>query len=168
MSGSCWSRAYSFDAVSQTGYLAAKTSTIPVGFRRGADLLPHPALMAMTAGLDYVSDGRFQLGLGTSGPQVVEGFHGVPFDAPRAVRGRWWDLPEGVAAKLVLRREELPDPPLPADRGTGLGKPLKDHQRTGARTHSDPHRRAGAEGSAAHRRDRPGLAAGVLQSGEGR
>ncbi len=34
------------------------------------------------AGLDFVSDGRFGLGIGTSGPQVMEGFHGVPFDAP--------------------------------------------------------------------------------------
>lgn len=75
--------AYSFDAVSQLGYLAAKTSRVELV----SGVLPiytrTPALLAMTAaGLDFVSDGRFRLGIGTSGPQVVEGFHGVPFDAP--------------------------------------------------------------------------------------
>ena len=42
-----------------------------------------PTLTAMTAaGLDYVSDGRFVLGIGASGPQVIEGFHGLRYDAP--------------------------------------------------------------------------------------
>ena len=75
--------AYSFDAVSQVGYLAAKTERVEIGtgilnvFSRSA------ALMAMTAaGCDYVSDGRFILGLGASGPQVIEGFHGVPYEKP--------------------------------------------------------------------------------------
>ncbi|PRC50215.1 LLM class F420-dependent oxidoreductase, partial [Mycobacterium sp. ITM-2017-0098] len=84
-----------------------------------------PTLMAMTAaGLDYVSDGRFRLGLGTSGPQVVEGFHGVPFDAPL---GRTREVVE--ICRQVWRRERLSydgkhyQLPLPAGRGTGLGKP---------------------------------------------
>lgn len=119
--------AYSFDAVSQIGYLAARTSTI--GLATG--ILPiytrTPALLAMTAaGLDYVSDGRFMLGLGTSGPQVVEGFHGVPFDAPL---GRTREVVE--ICRQVWRRERVRyegkyyQLPLPADRGTGLGKPLQ-------------------------------------------
>lgn len=119
--------AYSFDAVSQTGYLAAKTSSIQLGFGVVPIYSRTPALMAMTAaGLDYVSDGRFQLGLGTSGPQVVEGFHGVPFDAPL---GRTREVVE--ICRKVWRREKLVydgksyQIPLPADRGTGLGKPLK-------------------------------------------
>src|SRR5580658_10607023 len=75
--------AYSFDAVSQLGFIAAKTTTVQIA----SGILPiysrTPALTAMTAaGLDYVSDGRFTLGLGSSGPQVIEGWHGVPYDAP--------------------------------------------------------------------------------------
>ena len=70
--------AYSYDAVSQLGYLAAKTSTIELGSGVVPIYIRTPSLLAMTAaGLDYVSDGRFRLGIGTSGPQVMEGFHGV-------------------------------------------------------------------------------------------
>lgn len=119
--------AYSFDAISQLGYLAAKTSRVELL----TGVLPiytrTPALLAMTAaGLDYVSDGRFALGIGTSGPQVIEGFHGVPFDAPL---GRTREVVE--ICRSVWRRERLDydgkhyQLPLPADRGTGLGKPLK-------------------------------------------
>src|ERR1700749_2243628 len=75
--------AYSFDAVSQLGFIAAKTERLLLA----SGILPiysrTPALTAMTAaGLDFVSGGRFILGLGTSGPQVIEGWHGVPYDAP--------------------------------------------------------------------------------------
>lgn len=119
--------AYSFDAISQLGYLAAKTSRVELL----TGVLPiytrTPALLAMTAaGLDYVSDGRFALGLGTSGPQVVEGFHGVPFDAPL---GRTREVVE--ICRAVWRRERLSydgkhyQMPLPAERGTGLGKSLQ-------------------------------------------
>jgi alkanesulfonate monooxygenase SsuD/methylene tetrahydromethanopterin reductase-like flavin-dependent oxidoreductase (luciferase family) len=71
--------AYSFDAVSQLGFIAARTTTVEIA----SGILPiysrTPALTAMTAaGLDFVSGGRFTLGLGTSGPQVIEGWHGVP------------------------------------------------------------------------------------------
>src|SRR5258705_2972481 len=75
--------AYSFDAISQLGFLAARTSRIELGSGVVPIYVRTPTLLAMTAaGLDYVSDGRFRLGIGTSGPQVMEGFHGVPFDAP--------------------------------------------------------------------------------------
>ena len=119
--------AYSFDAVSQLGYLAAKTSTIELGSGIVPIYTRTPTLLAMTAaGLDYVSDGRFCLGIGTSGPQVVEGFHGVPFDAPL---GRTREVVE--ICRQVWRRERVNHQgrnyqiPLPADRGTGLGKSLK-------------------------------------------
>src|SRR4028118_2050494 len=74
---------YTFDAVSQLGYLAAVTDRVELM----SAILPiysrTPALTAMTAaGLDFVSGGRFSLGLGASGPQVIEGWHGVPYDAP--------------------------------------------------------------------------------------
>ena len=93
--------AYSYDAISQLGFLAAKTSRIELGTGVVPIYVRTPSLLAMTAaGLDYVSDGRFRLGIGTSGPQVMEGFHGVPFDAPlgRHPRGRR-DLPAGVAPR---------------------------------------------------------------------
>jgi F420-dependent oxidoreductase-like protein len=119
--------AYSFDAVSQLGYIAARTTALQIA----SGILPiysrTPALTAMTAaGLDYVSDGRFTLGIGTSGPQVIEGWHGVRYDAPV---GRTRELIE--ICRLVWRRELLDYQgkyyrlPLPAEQGTGLGKPLK-------------------------------------------
>jgi F420-dependent oxidoreductase-like protein len=118
---------YTFDAVSQLGYLAAVTDRVELM----SGILPiysrTPALTAMTAaGLDFVSGGRFTLGLGASGPQVIEGWHGVPYDAPLQ---RTREIVE--ICRQVWRRERLVHDgprytiPLPADRGTGLGKPLK-------------------------------------------
>jgi len=119
--------AYSYDAVSQLGYLAAKTSTIELGSGVIPIYTRTPSLLAMTAaGLDFVSDGRFRLGIGTSGPQVVEGFHGVEFDAPL---GRTREVVE--ICRQVWRRERVSydgkyyQVPLPQDRGTGLGKALQ-------------------------------------------
>lgn len=118
---------YSFDAISILGYLAAKTETMELG----SAILPiysrTPTLTAMTAaGLDAVSDGRFILGIGASGPQVIEGWHGVPYDRPI---GRQKELIE--ICRKVWRREVLTHDgrsyqlPLPETEGTGLGKPLK-------------------------------------------
>ena len=119
--------AYSFDAVSQLGFLAAKTSTIKIASGIFQIYTRTPSLTAMTAaGLDYVSDGRFVLGLGASGPQVVEGFHGVKYDAPIARTREVIDI-----CRQVWRREKVQHQgkyyqiPLPAEKGTGLGKPLK-------------------------------------------
>jgi F420-dependent oxidoreductase-like protein len=119
--------AYSFDAVSQLGFLAARTTRVQLA----SAILPiysrTPALTAMTAaGLDYVSGGRFTLGVGASGPQVVEGFHGVPYDAPLQRTREVIEI-----CRQVWRRERLVHDgrryqiPLPPERGTGLGKPLK-------------------------------------------
>ena len=119
--------AYSFDAVSQLGYIAARTHRVQLASGVMQLFSRTPTLTAMTAaGLDFVSDGRFSLGLGTSGPQVVEGFHGVAFDAPV---GRTREVVE--ICRRVWCREELTYAgrhyriPLPAGEGTGLGKPLK-------------------------------------------
>lgn len=119
--------AYSFDAVSQLGYLAAKTKKVELASAILQVYSRTPALLAMTAaGLDYVSGGRFTLGIGASGPQVVEGFHGLPYDAPL---GRTREVIE--ICRQVWRREPLVHDgkhytiPLPPDQGTGLGKPLK-------------------------------------------
>ena len=73
-----------------------------------------------------MSDGRFRLGIGTSGPQVVEGFHGIPFDGPLGRTREVVDI-----CRQVWRREKVQHDgkfyqvPLSAGRGTGLGKPLK-------------------------------------------
>ena len=120
--------AYTFDAVSQLGYIAARTERLEIA----SGILPlysrTPTLLAMTAaGLDYVSEGRFTLGLGASGPQVIEGFHGVPYTAPL---GRTREVVE-ICRKVWKREERLTYEgkhytlPLPAEQGTGLGKPLK-------------------------------------------
>ncbi|MGV9820622.1 LLM class F420-dependent oxidoreductase [Nocardia xishanensis] len=119
--------AYSFDAVSALGYLAAKTERLQLASGILQIYTRTPSLTAMTAaGLDFVSEGRFLLGLGASGPQVIEGFHGVPYDAPI---GRTRELVE--ICRKVWRRERLEYQgkhyriPLPEGEGTGLGKPLK-------------------------------------------
>lgn len=119
--------AYSFDAVSQLGYLAARTSKIELASGIFQIYTRTPSLTAMTAaGLDYVSGGRFVMGIGASGPQVIEGFHGVKYDAPL---GRTRELVD--ICRQVWRREKVNyqgkyyQVPLPADQGTGLGKPLK-------------------------------------------
>ena len=117
--------AYSFDAVSQLGFLAAKTERVQIASGIFQLYSRTPALTAMTAaGLDYVSGGRFMLGLGASGPQVIEGWHGVPYDAPI---GRAREVIE--ICRMVWRRERLAYQGryyrLPLEGGTGLGKPLK-------------------------------------------
>jgi F420-dependent oxidoreductase-like protein len=118
---------YTFDAVSQLGYLAAVTERVELLSGIFPIYSRTPALTAMTAaGLDFVSGGRFTLGLGASGPQVIEGWHGVPYDAPLQ---RTREIVE--ICRQVWRRERLEHDgpkytvPLPADQGTGLGKPLK-------------------------------------------
>jgi F420-dependent oxidoreductase-like protein len=115
--------AYSFDAVSRLGFLAARTTRM--GLASGIMQLytRTPTLTAMTAaGLDYVSGGRFELGLGASGPQVIEGFHGVSYDAPLARTRELVDICRKVWRREVLVHEgehyRIP-------RIGGLGKPLK-------------------------------------------
>ncbi|MBA2954036.1 LLM class F420-dependent oxidoreductase [Nocardioides sp. MAH-18] len=118
--------AYGFDSPTLMGYLAAKTETIEIGagilnvFSRTPG-----ALLQTAAGLDNVSGGRAVIGLGASGPQVIEGFHGLPYDKPL---GRTREVIEII--RMGLRREPLVHDgiitlPLPADQGLGLGKPLK-------------------------------------------
>ncbi len=121
--------AYSFDAVSQLGYLAAKTTRVQLasGIFQIYTRTP-PSLMAMTAaGLDYVSDGRFVLGIGASGPQVIEGFHGVPYNAPLGRTRELVDICRQVWRREPVRHDgkyyQIPLPP--PEKGTGLGKPLK-------------------------------------------
>ncbi|MGI8799096.1 MAG: LLM class F420-dependent oxidoreductase [Pseudonocardia sp.] len=118
--------AYSFDAPSMLGYLAAKTERVQIG----AGILPiysrTPALIAQTAaGLDALSGGRAVLGLGASGPQVIEGWHGVPYDKPLARTREIVDICRKVWRRERLTNEGIYPIPLPAGQGAGLGKPLK-------------------------------------------
>jgi F420-dependent oxidoreductase-like protein len=119
--------AYGFDGVSLMGYLAAMTERVEIA----SGILPiytrTPTLLAMTAaGVDALSGGRAMLGIGASGPQVIEGFHGVPYDAPVTRTREVIEI-----CRRVWKRERLEfegkkyQMPLPAGQGTGLGKPLK-------------------------------------------
>jgi F420-dependent oxidoreductase-like protein len=119
--------AWGFDAPSLMGYIAARTERVTIA----SGILPiytrTPALLAMTAaGVDALSGGRAMLGLGASGPQVIEGWHGVEYDAPVT---RLREIIE--ICRKVWRRERVVyhgkkyDMPLPDGRGTGMGKPLK-------------------------------------------
>ncbi len=120
--------AYGMDAPTVMGYLAAITETVEIA----SGILPiytrTPTLLAMTAvGVDVLSNGRCVLGLGASGPQVIEGWHGVPYDRPL---GRTREVVE-ICRKIWAREEKLVhhgqsySMPLPEGEGTGLGKPLK-------------------------------------------
>jgi F420-dependent oxidoreductase-like protein len=119
--------AYGNDAPTLMGYLAAKTERMEIA----SGILPiytrTPTLLAMTAaGLDEISGGRAVLGIGASGPQVIEGFHGVAYDRPLQ---RTREIIE--ICRMVWRRERIEyqgkayQLPLPPEQGTGLGKPLK-------------------------------------------
>lgn len=119
--------AYSFDAISMMGYLAGITTSLEIGSAIVNVYSRTPTLLAMSAaGLDYVSGGRINFGLGASGPQVIEGFHGVPYEAPLNKIKETIDV-----CRRVWRREVIDfhgktiDIPLPEGQGTGLAKPLK-------------------------------------------
>jgi F420-dependent oxidoreductase-like protein len=118
---------YGFDQISVLGYVAAKTERIELMTGIVNVYSRSPALIAQSAAtIDALSNGRFTLGLGTSGPQVIEGWHGVPYTKPL---GRTRDTVE-ICRKVwsgdrVVHEGRAVDLPLPADQGTGLGKPLK-------------------------------------------
>ncbi|HEX2267173.1 MAG TPA: LLM class F420-dependent oxidoreductase [Actinomycetota bacterium] len=124
---SVWSaEAYGSDAVTLITWAAARTERIGVGTAVMQIPARTPAATAMTAiTLDHLTGGRFRLGLGVSGPQVSEGWHGVPFDGPLKRTREYVEI-----VREILRREK----PLefhgehfdvPVQGGTGLGKPLK-------------------------------------------
>jgi F420-dependent oxidoreductase-like protein len=79
------------------------------------------------AGVDAISDGRCVLGLGASGPQVIEGFHGIAYDKPIGRTREIIDICRKVWAREAPLTHDGPNYhlPLPEEQGTGLGKPLK-------------------------------------------
>jgi F420-dependent oxidoreductase-like protein len=125
---SAWAaEAWGTDAVTVLAWLAARTTTLKVGSAIMQIPARTPANTAMTAmTLDLMSGGRFLLGLGVSGPQVVEGWHGLPWGKPLAKTREYVEV-----VRTVLRRETLEhhgthyDIPYTGADATGLGKPLK-------------------------------------------
>ena len=126
---SVWTaEAYGSDAVAPAAWIAARTEKIHVG--TGIMQIPArtPAMTAMTAmTLDGLSGGRFRLGLGVSGPQVVEGWHGQAFGKPLAKTREYVEV-----VRAILKREkpvefhgEYYDIPYKGADATGLGKPLR-------------------------------------------
>ncbi|MFE4503224.1 LLM class F420-dependent oxidoreductase [Rhodococcus sp. NPDC056743] len=124
-----WSgEAYGSDGVTPLAWLAGHTSRIGLGTAVLGMAGRSPALTAQTAAtMDHLSNGRFRLGLGMSGPQVVEGWHGIPYGKPLKRTREYVDV-----VRQVLRREAplehhgtYYDVPYTGSDGTGLGKPLK-------------------------------------------
>jgi F420-dependent oxidoreductase-like protein len=123
---SVWiSEAWGQDAVSVLGHLSARTERVGLG--SGLLQIPArtPAMTAMTAAtLDTLSGGRFRLGLGVSGPQVSEGWHGVSFARPLARTREYVEVVRAALAREAPLEYEGEEFSLPVE-GTGLGKPLK-------------------------------------------
>ncbi|MEX2555863.1 MAG: LLM class F420-dependent oxidoreductase [Actinomycetota bacterium] len=124
---SVWTaEAYGSDVFTPLAWIGAKTSKIKLGTGIAQISARTPAALAMTAAtLDALSGGRVILGLGVSGPQVVEGWYGMPFPKPLARTREYVEI-----VQKILRREgpvtnEGEHYPLPYPGGAGLGKPLK-------------------------------------------
>jgi F420-dependent oxidoreductase-like protein len=128
---SVWvSETWGSDAMVLATWLAANTERIDVGV--GAAQMPArtPAAAATAAiTIDHLSGGRFRLGLGTSGPQVAEGWHGVVFDDPIERTREYVDVVRAVIAREAPVTSDGPHYRLPAAGGSGLGKPLKANVR---------------------------------------
>ena len=124
---------YGFDAPTLMGYLAAKTETVEIGAAILNVYSRTPgALLQTAAGLDNVSGGRAVIGLGASGPQVIEGFHGIAYDKPI---GRTREIIEII--RMGLRREPLVSDgifklPLPEGQGLGSRQAAEAAQQAGA------------------------------------
>jgi F420-dependent oxidoreductase-like protein len=125
---SVWAaEAWGTDAVTVLSWLAATTTRIDVGSAIMQIAARTPAATAMTAAtLDLMSGGRFRLGLGVSGPQVVEGWHGEPWGKPLTKTREYVEI-----VRSVLRRDRLQHEgkhysiPFSGPGSTGLGKPLR-------------------------------------------
>jgi F420-dependent oxidoreductase-like protein len=126
---SVWTaEAYGSDAVSPLAWIAAKTTKIRLGTAIMQMPARTPAMTAMTAmTLDALSGGRFILGLGPSGPQVVEGWHGVAYGKPLTRTREYVAIVRRILAREapLEHKGEHYQIPYTGPDATGLGKPLK-------------------------------------------
>lgn len=126
---SVWSaEAWGNDAFTPLAWIGANTAKIKLGTAVVQLSGRTPTSCAMHAlTLDMLSNGRFILGLGVSGPQVVEGWYGRPFPKPLARTREYIDIIRQVFARQAPVTNDGPHYPLPykGEDGTGLGKPLK-------------------------------------------
>ena len=124
---SVWTaEAYGSDALTPLSWWGAATSRVRLGTALCQLSARTPTAMGMAAiTLDHLSGGRFVLGLGVSGPQVVEGWYGQPFPKPLARTREYVDIVRKVIARDAPVTNDGPHYPLPYPGGTGLGKPLK-------------------------------------------
>ncbi|MGW2282433.1 LLM class F420-dependent oxidoreductase [Streptomyces sp. NPDC001770] len=118
--------AYGFDSPTIMGYLAAKTERMRIGAAILNVYSRTPALIAQTAaGLDAISGGRALLGVGASGPQVVEGWHGRRYDRPLGRTREVVELSRRIWRREVIEHRGITELPLPPQKGGTPGKPLK-------------------------------------------
>ncbi len=126
---SVWTaEAYGSDAVSPAAWILAQTDKIKVGTCIMQMPARTPAMAAMTAmTLDQLSGGRFLVGLGASGPQVVEGWHGVPYGKPVTRAKEYIQIMRQIMAREapVQFDGKMYQMPVKGEGCTGLGKPLK-------------------------------------------
>jgi F420-dependent oxidoreductase-like protein len=121
--GSVWvAEAWGQDAFTPLAYLAAQTERIALGTAIAQLGARTPANLAMTSmSMQLLSGGRFRLGIGTSGPQVMEGWHGVRFDAPLAMTRETIEIVRRVAAGLRLSHQgRVYQLPLPGGWGKAI------------------------------------------------
>jgi F420-dependent oxidoreductase-like protein len=124
---SIWTaEAYGSDGLTPLAWWGARTSRLKLGTAITQMSARQPAMTAMSAmTLDHLSGGRFILGLGVSGPQVVEGWYGMPFEKPLARTREYIGILRDIWARQGPVTNDGPHYPLPLPGGTGLGKPLK-------------------------------------------
>jgi F420-dependent oxidoreductase-like protein len=124
---SMWTaEAYGSDCLTPLAWWGSATERIKLGTGIVQMSARQPAATAMAAmTLDHLSGGRFILGLGVSGPQVVEGWYGMPFSKPLARTREYVGILRDIWARQGPLTNEGPHYPLPLPDGTGLGKPLK-------------------------------------------
>jgi F420-dependent oxidoreductase-like protein len=126
---SVWTaEAYGTDAVTLATWLGAQTESINVGTAIMQMPARTPAMSAMTAiTIDLLTEGRFLMGLGLSGPQVVEGWHGQPYGKPLGKTREYVEIVRNVIRREAPLEHHGPhyDIPYGGDDATGLGKPLK-------------------------------------------